>query len=883
MYIISMMKDKKRSSPFVSILLLSLFYILVVIALVFFTYTLKKNKNESKLTLPTLKRIELPKGTVLLLKSVPSSRVTALRCLIKTGSVYEGKWLGSGISHLVEHMLFKGTDIYSMSQISQAFRDIGGQHNAWTSFEKTVFYVTVPSENAATAMKILANAVLFSSFPQEELEKEKKVVFNEILMNQDNIDRFFSTLIFKTFFSTHPYRYPVIGEASLMLSLNREDLIQYHKERYRPSNLIFAVAGSFDEKTVIDALNSELEKVKEVPYSEPVIRPETPKISGLYREVIRPDAELTRLALVWNGVPVKHKDMPALDLISVILGEGRASVLYKKIKDEKKLVKDISAFSYNLGDAGIVGIEAILEDKNFLQTTNAIFSLLKNKNFLNTFELKRAKNIILSQSISSLQTMEGITSELTTDEADLGDPEFSERYREIIRSISVSEIKKVFEKYFNKNLCSVIAVRTPQTYKTISSNFYTNKGFKIEKKVLRNGLRVVYVHRPEIPLVNLKFLIKGGLLLDEKPGLNRFVNESLAGGSRKFPGSSAFEKIESIGGSLSFFAGNNSASVTVESLSEYLNLAVNILYDTVRFPLFSEEKVELVRQDLISEAKSRKENLFNEGLDLLKELVYTNHPYRYPNCGTLSSISNIKISDLKKFHKRYYVADRSVLVVTGRISKKDKNFIENVFCNIPKRKVKDILWTDRRSFSNKLEVRKNTDKKRSLVLMAWSMPSVTNSNRWKIELLNSLLSGLGGRLFIRLRDIEHLGYSVGSIPFFFLDDGIFVFYATTDSSKLNQAEKSFIREAHNLFSSDPPTYSETLSSIKDMLGEKMMNEQSFDSLGLEVGLFELFYNRAEYYLKIPELIQSLTSQDLKQIAEYIFSRPHYTVVLRGTQ
>jgi zinc protease len=864
-------------------------YAVVVVAVVFGVYGLKKAASNRALN-PSLaeipaKRIELPDGAVLLLKQVPGSQVVSLRCLIKTGSTTEGRWMGTGISHVVEHMLFKGTDRYGMADISTVLRDLGGQHNAYTSFERTVFYVTVPGQNAGPAMSVLANAVLHSTFPADELAKEQEVVYNEILMNQDRVERFFSDFMFRSFYDVHPYRLPVIGYAPLMKALTRDDVVAYHQEKYRPSNLIFAVAGSFDEAAVIRSVQAELATFHEVPIDPVVTEPEPVKMGGRYREARRPDAELTRLALVWPGVELRNSDMAALDLLCLMLGQGRPSLLYKTIKQEQGLVQEIEAYSYSPMQPGIIAVESRFEDAKFSEVTNAIFKVLRNADRnLSRKDLKRAKNVLLANRVFGLQTVDGITSGLVDGEYMAGNPDFDAAYAEMIRRTTLADIRGLIGRYLRRDICTIVAVRPPlKDGITAARTAQTNTRVRIERKMLRSGLRIVYVDRPELPLVNLKFIVKGGLLLDEQPGLNRFVNDALSGGSRGYPGLTADEEIEKAGGSISYFAGNNSCGATVASLSEYLPLAARILYQTVRYPLFPRDKVALVREDLLAEARSRREDLFQEGMDLLKQLFFTNHPYRYPASGTIASISNLSIRDLKRFHKANYTADNSVLVVTGRLSARDRRIVERIFSGIPRgHHAVRKQPVNGRDLSQSASIRRSTDKSRSLLLMAWPLPPLTDDSRWTIEVMNSVLSGLGGRLFVKLRDIEHLGYSVGGFPQFLLDGGMFIFYVTTTADKLAQAERSVVRELDAL-AAQPPTKAETDGSRNDLMGERLMNEQAFDSISLEAGLAELFYGDAKRYYTWPDRIAAVDPAAIRSEAARLFGNNARIVSLRGTK
>src|SRR5437867_9063786 len=210
----------------------------------------------------------LPNGLTIIVQEDHGAPVASVQAWCATGSIYEDERLGAGLSHILEHMLFKGTKTRSTNAIAQKIQDVGGYINAYTSFDRTVFWIDVPKDGVATALDVLADAMMNSTLPPEEYRKEQEVIRREFAMGMDDPDRMAGLLLFATAYQRHPFRFPVIGEIEIYNQLTQEQVMQYYKTRYVPNNLTFIVAGEIDAEKVRQQL-TELFK----PYPERSLKP----------------------------------------------------------------------------------------------------------------------------------------------------------------------------------------------------------------------------------------------------------------------------------------------------------------------------------------------------------------------------------------------------------------------------------------------------------------------------------------------------------------------------------------------------------------------------------------------------------------------------------
>ena len=245
-----------------------------------------------------VERIVLPNGLTLILKADHSAALASVQVWVKTGSTHEGVNLGAGLSHYLEHMLFKGTERRAGREISATVQAHGGYINAYTTFDRTVYYIDLPSEHTGVAIDLLADAVLHSTLPADECVKEKDVILREIAMTKDDPDNRMWDSLFSTAFREHPYRQPIIGHRDVFSAVTRDDLVSYYRSRYVPNNLVVVIVGDID----LAATRALVEQhFGAVPRSKlaPVLVPEEPLQLGARSEHRFEDVETTRAVLAW--------------------------------------------------------------------------------------------------------------------------------------------------------------------------------------------------------------------------------------------------------------------------------------------------------------------------------------------------------------------------------------------------------------------------------------------------------------------------------------------------------------------------------------------------------------------------------------------------------
>src|SRR5712672_1742771 len=540
----------------------------LVIAIMFSSANLKAASVEdsSVIAFPpsTAQKWVLPNGLTIIVQEDRSAPVASVQAWCATGSIDEDQHLGAGLSHILEHMLFKGTKTQSANQIAQSIQDVGGYINAYTSFDRTVFWIDVPKDGVGTALKMLSDAMMNSALPPDEYKKEQEVIRREFAMGLDDPDRMVSLLLFATAYQRHPYRFPVIGELEIYNQLMQEQVMQYYKTRYVPNNLTFVVVGDVNGEKVQQQL-SDLFNAYPEKSLKPVFIPSEPPQLGR-REVHKEFAtELTHFSMAWHIPEVTSPDVPALDLLSTILGDGRSSRLYRRVREEAGLAFSISAFSYTPGDPGLFGIDATLEPKKREAAEQLALQILDEvkQTGVTADELEKAKKITLSQHLGALTTMRGQASDIGSNWLLTRDLNFSREYLDAIQKVTLDDVKRVATQYLTENNLTVVSLNPKGSLAAKTESAKATAAAEIQKFDLPNGLRLLVREDPRLPLVGMGAVFRGGLLAEtpQTNGITRLMAKTMLKGTKTRTAEQIANEIEAVGGSMSSDAGNNSFNV----------------------------------------------------------------------------------------------------------------------------------------------------------------------------------------------------------------------------------------------------------------------------------------------------------------------------------
>jgi zinc protease len=832
----------------------------------------------------TARKWILPNGLTLIVQEDHSAPVASVQAWCATGSIYEDQHLGAGLSHILEHMLFKGTTTRSTNQIAQQIQDVGGYINAYTSFDRTVYWIDVPKAGVPVALDILTDAMMNSTLPPEEYKKEQEVIRREFAMGMDDPDRMVGLLLFATAYQYHPYRFPVIGELEIYNQLTREEVLQYYKTRYVPNNLIFIVVGDVDAEQVHQKV-AELFK----PYPEkslkPVFVPAEPPQLGRREAHQEFPTELTHLSMAWHIPEVTNPDVPALDLLSTVLGEGRSSRLYRRVREEAALAFQISAFSYTPGDPGLFGVDATLDPAKREAAQQMVLRIVDEvkQDGITAGELEKAKKVTLSHHLGVLTTVRGQASDIGSNWLLTRDLNFSRDYLNAIQRVTLEDVRRVATTYLTENNLTVVSLNPKGSLTKKTDTGKALAASEIQKFELPNGLRLLVREDPRLPLVAMGAVFRGGLLAEtpENNGITRLMAKVLLKGTKTRTSEQIANEIEAVGGFISSDAGNNSFSVSVDVMKPDVKLGVDLLADVLLNATMPEKAVAREKEVQIAAIQEEEEQLTAVARNIMRQALFPQHPYALRSNGSVESVRRITQKDLLDFRDRYVVAKNGVVYVFGDVKAAEiKQLVEQA---LGKMKSGALALTDAKPsipLARPETVESLKDKAQGVIMVGFRGASLSSPDRYALELIDEASSDLGSRFFIRIREKMGLAYYVGASQMQGLVPGLFSFYLGTDPRKIEQVKSAFLDEIQKL-ANDGLSAEELARAKKKLIGQQEIANQSNEAFGYHCALDELYGLGFDYYKQLEHDVNAVTLDDIKRVAaKYFRDQPYVVAVVR---
>jgi predicted Zn-dependent peptidase len=358
----------------------------------------------------------LPNGVRVVTESLPWVRSVAVGIWVETGSRVEPLERG-GISHLIEHLVFKGTDTRSAEDIARAIDSVGGQMDAFTAKEHTCFYVSVLDEHLEMAAELLADVLLRARFAAGDIEREKAVVFQEIKMVEDTPDDLVHDLFFEKAWPGHPLGRPILGRREVVAALDRDTILGHFHAEYAPARITVAVAGNAEHARVVDAFARRFDGFTR---PAPQHRSAAPTLLPGVHMVSKP---LEQVRWCWvSRVSDTSPDRYALYLLNDIMGGSMSSRLFQEVRERQGLVYSVHSGAQQFRDSGLVYLYAGTEAGNFGKVLKAFLREVRalKKDGVTADELSRAKDHLKGNLMLSLESSSSRMNRLAKQELRFG-------------------------------------------------------------------------------------------------------------------------------------------------------------------------------------------------------------------------------------------------------------------------------------------------------------------------------------------------------------------------------------------------------------------------------------------------------------------------------
>lgn len=827
------------------------------------------------------KKIRLTNGLTVIYEKNAAADIVSLQIGVRVGAVNE-RDDESGLCHLIEHMVFKGTKSFKPGEIATVVEANGGELNAYTSLDQTVYYVNVPAPSFTLGMKILKEMAFDAVMDADELTREKEVVVEEINRGKDSPQRVLAELLFSSFYSKHPYRRPVIGTAELVRGFSRDKVVGFYKKWYRPQNMVLGVCGNIEESR----LSEELERHFRFEIPSPDVHQQfepDPEASS-YRVITQKmDIQATYFDVAFHAPHVLHADVPALDVLSHLLGEGDTSLLEQNTKEKEQLVHYVYSSCYTPKHPGMFVIGGMVDPAKMNDALLSIrrqIDIVKSEPF-DVERLQRVKMLAQSQLIFDKETCEGTARKWMTYETTAGDYKYDEKYIEAVQALTPDDILRVAKAYLNPTKALLTVLHPPKVKIRPDKAFFQEKlkapRFKFERVArhrdvdvyrLKNGLSVVLKRNHRLPIVSLKLTGLGGLRFEtgRNNGISNLVAHTLVKGTHKMNQLQIAEKCESMAGQLSGYAGRNSWGGSFGLLSSKLKSGVPFFADVMLDPAFDPEEVSKEKRLQLEAIKNRADNPAQLAFMAAMRKLFAGHPYQYPTLGEKATVAKLSPEDVNRHYRSFCVPGNMVLSAVGDFEPEEiLPLVEERFGARPKGSVPKQKLTSPKPPKKTERVFEFKKKNQAHVVAGFVTVSLMDPDRYVFDVLNSVLSGQGGRLFLELRDKQSLAYTVSSSMVEGLETGFFAAYIGTEPAKVPTALDGIFKELGKLRTDKVPEI-EIERAKNYIIGNHEIDHQKNGAVAMQLALNQLYGTGVTEYFDFAKRVRKVTAKDVMRVA-----------------
>jgi zinc protease len=770
-----------------------------------------------------VQKIVLENGLTVLTKEIHTAPVVSVQVWYRVGSRNEHCLSMNGISHQLEHLLFKGTHSRPI-QFGRLFSALGSNSNAFTSYDMTAYFGTVSSDKLEALLALEADRMRHALINDEQLESEKRVVISELQGYDNSPDYRLSEAVMRQAFPDRPYGLPVGGTKSEVEKFTVEKVREYYERYYSPENAVLSVTGDFDAAKLqqlieqsfgqIPAKNASVlteesrrRTLEENQFScdtkshPEVILPDGKAMSGRPKIHLKEPGSAALIQAVYPIPDLQHPDVPALDVMDAILSVGRNSRFFEAMV-ETGLASQVGSYSASLIEPGWYDISVTLNPGQSLEKVDQV--LLKTicnlqSEVVSTEELQRAKTQLIAHFIMSNRDIDAQASQLAYNQTVAGDYRYSDRYLQRLEQVSAADVQRVAQTYLD------IAQRTVGYFEPTRISGEGSSGVSVqhttenfspgepvdpavvaqylpsmgavpisasqalpEKFTLENGLQVLLLSDHSSPTVTLNghILAGNGFDLQTKPGVASLTAETLMGGTPTQDARSLAKVLEDRGASLDFSSFREGVEIEGHALASDLKVLLKTLSDVLQTAVFPDSELELSRQQAVSSLQMELDDPARLGRRILQQKLYPpNHPFHvFP---TVESMKSITKADVLAFYRQRYAPQNTVLTLVGDFDPAQvRSQLQDSLGNWSAKAVGTPLAAVKAELPEKIQRVQESMPGKTQAVTYMGYPGIERRDPrfYAALVLNQILGGdtLSSRLGTEIRDRQGLTYGIYS-------------------------------------------------------------------------------------------------------------------------
>jgi zinc protease len=862
--------------------------------------------------LANVHRTTLPNGLTVLIQEDHSAPVVAIVTYVKAG-YFDETDVENGLAHALEHMFFKGTQRRGVGDIAKETKASGGYLNAHTIYDNTAYFTVLPSSGFAKGLDIQADAYANSIIDARELGREMEVIIQEAKRKSDNPSAVATETLYELLYDKHRMRRWRIGREPGLRAFTREMMNGFYRNFYKPSNTILSISGDVDPA---DALGRVTELYGSLSEGQPTRNPgpiEPDRTGFRYRE-LSGDIGQSQLVFGWRTPGTLHPDTPALDVAASLLATGRASRLYRAVR-EKKLASSVSAYDYTPTDIGVFVVHAETEPETTSEAARVMWDQLHQLRVgsIDDDEITRVRRIFEARWARRLETAEGRANYLAEWEA-LGDWRLGDKYYSQFMSVGAEDVQRVTREHLPEEKAAALVYRPegaqvvahdaadmkrilgeggserlPVIPPRASKATPAQKDAVFEKteagvSVFRTGEGVpVLVRRKSgAPITSIGIYIVGGAVEEpaDRAGLTMLTARTMLKGTSTRSAAQIAEDSEMLGGSISASVGSDSFGWSFSVPTPRLAEALELLGDVIQRPTFPPDALETERAVALSNVAMMRDDMYRYPMRLASSAAFGKHPYGVPTVGTEESLRAITLDEMKEWHKTKVLESAIAIGVVGDIDEKEAaNLVARELAELELEKSPKVAkprWP--KTIKIAAESR---DKAQTAIAIVFPGPSRNEDSRFAANLIGTVASGLGGRFFDELRDRQSLAYTVQAAASSRRAAGLFLSYIATSPEKEGVARQGLLAEFAKL--RDQPVSAEELASAKEyIVGSHAISQESAGSLLAEMLDAWMFGEGLRELLEHDSRVRAVTAEQMRDLArKYFDAEKRVEGIVRG--
>ena len=822
---------------------------------------------------------KLPNGQTVVVYPIKDNPIVTIDTWIKTGSINETD-TNNGVAHFLEHLFFKGTKAHPTGDMDRILESKGAIINAATSKDFTHYYITIPSEYFETAMDLHSDMLLNPQIPRKELEKERKVVLEEIAKDGNTPSKKVYDNLNDLMYSKHPYKRKVIGTTDIIGTIRREEIIDYFNNYYAPSNMVTLVVGNVEPEKAVSKIQQNFNQGYKKPIKK-VFKKEAP-LTAQKRKVDYTDTQSGYMMIGFRGVDIINSETFALDVLAEILGGGKSSRLYRDIKEQKGLAYSISASNGSYRDDGIFYITSNFIPASQEKLEKAIFDEIANmqKYGITDEELQRAKNIIIQDTYYSRESTSNISNELGYIMALTNSSNLYDTYVDSIKKVTAQDVVAVARKYLGVNR-SAVSIILPESMKNAVENKDT-KTHTAEKISENNGTVKYKVDNGSTLLINqnknndiiaMSIIAKGGEFLEKISGEGTLAAAVMLKGTKKYSAQELAQILDENGIIIEPACSEDFFSINVQTTTAQIEKTMEILDEIINNSTFDDYEIEKKRTEILNKIKQRRDVPMNIALENFKTIIFENSVYSHSNKILEKTLPTVQKSDIVNYYNKILDSKNVIVSINGNV---DSDKMISDFGRILKNKNNPAVnynnyhvtkVTAPKSVSQNIK-----DLQTAWLFLGWQTTGVQNKKDFvTLKVMNTILgSGMSSRLFRNLREQDGLAYQLGSSYSPKMLGGTFMSYIGTNPETLNYSRKKILAEIERFkmeFVSDTE-----LKDAKDRLkGSFVIAMETNSEKATNIGLFETYGFGYDFLNEYIKMIDEVTASDIISVANKYFN------------